>query len=124
LLSEPVLTPSIIASIPDLLTKLLTEKTENHVHLKQNSILISSNTLSNRFILTKWGIRPSQRCRHKNLFSDVRKACRDYFNYLIRKGRISCTQKMRRFDFGVFKFDKIRGNLILGFASIEEHPFL
>lgn len=123
-MSEPTLSPSIIATIPDLLKELITETTENRMYLKRKSILISSNALCNKFILTRWGIRSSQRRRYKKLFSDVRKACRDYFNHLLGQSQISCEQKMRRFVFGVYKFDEIRGNLILGFASLEEHPFL
>jgi len=74
--------------------------------------------------MSRWGVRPSQRRRHKNLFSDVRKACRDYFNHLLELGRVTNEQGKVSFNFGVYKFDEIRGNLILGFTAIENNPFL
>ena len=114
----PELTPSIVATIPDLVKEILIE-TKKHT---LGRILLSSNGLANRFILTRWGIRPSQRRRNKNLFAQVRKECRKYFRFILSTGRIVCKQKESSVDFGVFKFDEIRGNLILGFTRINLHP--
>ena len=119
-MNTPELTPSIIATIPDLVKEILLV-TKQHTPAR---ILLSSNGLANRFILTRWGIRPSQRRRNKNLFAQVRKECRRFFRFILSNERISCEKKGQSIDFGVFKFDEVRGNLILGFTAIEEHPFL
>ena len=84
----------------------------------RRSILISSNSLANRFILERWDIRPSQRKRFRNLFATVRKQCRDVFTHYLALGRIEWVGKNERYVFGIFKYDEIRGNLILGFVSI------
>jgi len=120
LMHTPELTPSIIATIPDLVKELLLV-TKQHTPAR---ILLSSNGLANRFILTRWGIRPSQRRRNKNLFAQVRKECRKYFRFLLSTERIICEKKGKSTAFGVFKFDEVRGNLILGFTATEKHPFL
>lgn len=87
-------------------------------------MLISSNSLANRFIFTRWGIRASQRKRYKNLFSKIRQQCRTYFHHLLSTGQISCTNGTDTLRFGVYKFDEVRGNLILGFVHIDdESPF-
>ena len=116
----PELTPSIIATIPDLVKEILME-TKQHT---PGRILLSSKGLANRFILARWGIRPSQRRRNKNLFAQVRKECRKYFRFVLSTERITYEQKGQSIDFGVYKFDEVRGNLILGFSACENNPFL
>lgn len=81
--------------------------------------MISSNSLANRFILERWGIRPSQRRRFKNLFASVRKQCRSIFHHVLARGRFEWELGRERFVFGVYKFDEIRGNLILGFVEVS-----
>lgn len=117
LLSEPKPTTSILGKIPDLMKEIISER-------MGNSILLSSNSLANRFILLRWSIRPSQRRRYKNLFSTVRVACRKYFEYLLLQGQISNEKGNVHFDFAVYKFDDVRGNLILGFSARDNNPFL
>ncbi len=118
---EPKTTPSILATISDCL-KLVLEKSFDDTR-RRNSILLSSNSLANRFILDRWGIRPSQRKRFKNLFSIVRKECRGLFaNYLARE-QIEWSKGDERCTFGVFRFDEIRGNLILGFVKIHKEDW-
>ncbi|MHA1637438.1 MAG: hypothetical protein ACTSUB_05430 [Candidatus Thorarchaeota archaeon] len=116
--TEPEITPSILANIPDCLRSML----ENSARLskqKRKSVLISSNSLANRFILDRWAIRPSQRRRFNNLFSAVRKQCRNIFQHLLAKGRMEWTDNDQSFIFGVYKFDEVRGNLILGFVEVS-----
>ena len=113
---EPAVTPSVLASIPDTLKELLLESEERKSGGK--SVLISSNALANRFILARWGIRPSQRRRYKNLFVSVRKHCRVVFQHYLSRGRVEWDGKDGKHLFGVYKFDEIRGNLILGFVII------
>ncbi|MGV9102507.1 MAG: hypothetical protein ACOC38_00495 [Promethearchaeia archaeon] len=84
----------------------------------KNSLLISSNSLANRFILDEWGIRPSQRRQYKNLFSVVRERCRTLFNYYSSKRRFEWTEQDTKYFFGIHRFDKVRGNVILRFVSI------
>ncbi|MBE0525890.1 hypothetical protein E4H12_10105 [Candidatus Thorarchaeota archaeon] len=117
MLSEPELTPSVLGTIPDLMKEIIAETMVNLRTSIRKSILVSSNSLANRFIILRWGIRPSQRRRYKNLFSTVRIACRDYFRHLLLQGRISNEKGKVSYDFVVYKFDEIRGNLILGFAA-------
>lgn len=113
---EPNVTTSILASIPDCLHNMLQENVERTTE-RRTSILVSSNNLANRFILERWRIRSSQRRRFKNLFGTIRKQCRALFrNYLLR-GNIVWKNQDNEFSFGVFKFDEVRGNLILGFVS-------
>ena len=116
--SEPEMTPSILANVPECLRRILRESAKASKQ-KRKSVLISSNSLANRFILDRWGIRPSQRRRFKNLFSSVRKQCRNVFQHLMAKGRIEWDFKSESYMFGVYKFDEIRGNLILGFVEVS-----
>ncbi len=110
---EPEATPSILASIPDCLRNALKEAVNNR---GRKSVLISSNSLTNRFILSRWSIRPSQRRKYKNLFASVRKQSRVVFQHYLLRGRVEWDDESGRNVFGVYKFDEIRGNLILGFV--------
>ena len=114
---EPKTTPSILATVPSCLRQTL-ESTVTRPNERRRSILISSNSLANRFILERWDIRPSQRKRFRNLFATIRKQCRDVFNHYLALGRIEWSTKEQQFTFGIFKYDEIRGNLILGFVKI------
>jgi hypothetical protein len=115
---EPELTPSIIATIPDIVKETLLDKKQ---HRKtRGRILLSSNSVANRFIFNRWGIRPSQRRRYKNLFAQVRKECRRYFKYILKSEKITCERRGVGSTFGVFMFDEVRGNLILGFTGIDK----
>ena len=114
---EPKTTPSVLATVPHCLQQTL----ENAVlgpNERRRSILISSNSLANRFILERWDIRPSQRKRFRNLFATIRKQCRDVFSHYLALGRIEWNTKDDQLIFGIFKYDEIRGNLILGFVNI------
>ena len=113
--SYPILTPSVLADIPKLLRNILVEASA-----ESDSVLVSSNRLANRFIFERWGIRPSQRKRYKNLFSDLRRHCRILFQYLLKQEGIEWQTESARHSFGAFKYDLIRGNLILIFTSINE----
>lgn len=113
LVREPEATPSILASIPECLRDALKEAMNTR---GRKSVLISSNSLTNRFIFSRWGIRPSQRRRYKNLFASVRKQSRVVFQHYLLRGRVEWTDESGRNIFGVYKFDEIRGNLILGFV--------
>ncbi len=122
--TEPKITPSVLAAIPDVLKNHLHEVMMKQSTRKRRSLLISSNSLANRFIFTRWGIRASQRKRFKNLFSKIRGQCRTYFHHLLSTGQITSTNGKDTFRFGVYKFDEVRGNLILGFVHIDdESPF-
>ena len=110
---DPEVTPSILATIPECLRNALKEAIDNR---GRKSVLISSNSLTNRFIFSRWGIRPSQRRRYKNLFASVRKQSRVVFQHYLLRGRVEWTDESGRNVFGVYKFDEIRGNLILGFV--------
>ena len=116
--SEPEMTPSILANVPECLRHILMESAKASKQ-KRKSVLISSNSLANRFILDRWGIRPSQRRRFKNLFASVRKQCRNIYQHIMAKGRMEWDFKSESYTFGVYKFDEIRGNLILGFVEIS-----
>jgi hypothetical protein len=111
----PILTPSVLADIPKLLRNILIEASE-----ESNTVLVSSNRLANRFIFERWGIRPSQRKRYKELFSDLRRHCRILFQYLLKQERFEWETESGRKSFGAFKYDSIRGNLILNFKSINK----
>ena len=115
LIREPEPTPSILASIPECLRDALKEAVSTR---GRRSVLISSNSLTNRFIFARWGIRPSQRRRYKNLFASVRKQSRVVFQHYLLRGRVEWTDSSGRNVFGVYKFDEIRGNLILGFVAM------
>jgi hypothetical protein len=112
---EPKVTTSILASIPDCLHNMLQENVQRTTE-RRTSILVSSNNLANRFILERWGIRSSQRRRFKNLFGTIRKQCRAIFRNNLTRGKVSWRDQNGEFVFGVFKFDEVRGNLILGFV--------
>ncbi|MGY5865000.1 MAG: hypothetical protein RTV41_10375 [Candidatus Thorarchaeota archaeon] len=118
LVKEPEVTPSILANIPDTLRTALSEAIKRNPSGRK-SILVSSNSLANRFILERWGIRPSQRRRYKNLFASVRKQCRVVFQHNLARGRVEWDTDQEKLVFGIFKFDEIRGNLILGFVSVS-----
>ena len=115
LVREPEATPSILASIPECLRNALKEAISTR---GRKSVLISSNSLTNRFIFDRWGIRPSQRRRYKNLFASVRKQSRVVFQHYLLRGRVEWIDDSGRNVFGVYKFDEIRGNLILGFVAM------
>ncbi|MHA2025961.1 MAG: hypothetical protein ACW98U_08685 [Candidatus Thorarchaeota archaeon] len=115
LVREPEATPSILASIPECLRDALKEAVNTR---GRKSVLISSNSITNRFIFSRWGIRPSQRRRYKNLFAAVRKQSRVVFQHYLLRGRVEWTDDSGRNVFGVYKFDEIRGNLILGFVAM------
>jgi hypothetical protein len=111
----PNVTTSILASIPDCLQNILQENIQRTSE-RRTSILVSSNNLANRFILERWGIRSSQRRQYKNLFSTVRKYCRAMFRNYLARGNIIWKAQNDEFVLGVFKFDEVRGNMILGFV--------
>ncbi|MFX1483295.1 MAG: hypothetical protein ACFFCP_08905 [Promethearchaeota archaeon] len=117
LIREPATTPSILAMIPETLRSALVEAIKGSSR-DRKSFLISSNSLANRFIFERWGIRPSQRRRYKNLFATVRKQCRLVFENYLARGRMEWDYKSEKPSFGVYKFDEIRGNLILGFVRM------
>ena len=120
--AERRVTPSAMADLPIMLKGLLLASVNNAQRRK--SVLLSSNSLANRFILEKWGIRPSQRKRNKNLFSISRKHARRLFRRLLNRGRFEWTTSEGEVAFGVYKYDEIRGNLILAFAKIDpESPW-
>lgn len=112
---EPKVTTSILASIPDCLHNMLQENVER-TRKRRTSILVSSNNLANRFILERWGVRSSQRRRYKNLFGTIRRQCRGIFRNYLARGNLVWKTQNEEFAFGVFKFDEVRGNLILGFV--------
>lgn len=112
---EPKVTTSILANIPDCLHNMLQENVQR-MKERRTSILISSNNLANRFILERWGIRSSQRRRYKNLFSTIRKQSRAIFRNYLTRGNIEWKDQNGDYTFGVFQFDEVRGNLILGFV--------
>ncbi|MGY5852586.1 MAG: hypothetical protein RTU92_03380 [Candidatus Thorarchaeota archaeon] len=114
---EPKTTPSVLAAVPECLRQTL-ERSVSGPNERRKSILISSNSLANRFILERWGIRPSQRKRFRNLFATVRRQSRDVFKHYLARGRIEWNSNGNRHIFGIFRYDEIRGNLILGFVSV------
>lgn len=113
---DPKITESILARIPECLRKILQTSVEKHQR-RRKGILISSNSLANRFILERWGIRPSQRRRYRNLFATIRRQCRTVFQHYLARKRIEWTNESEKYLFGIYKFDEIRGNLILGFVA-------
>ena len=114
---DPEVTPSILATIPECLRDALKEAI-NTRGKGRKSVLISSNSLTNRFIFFRWGIRPSQRRRYRNLFASVRKQSRIVFQHFLLRGRVEWNDDSGRHIFGIYKFDEIRGNLILGFVAM------
>lgn len=115
---EPETTPSVLATIPDCLRGLLQDAMEGPPK-QRKSILVSSNGLANRFILERWGIRPSQRRRYRNLYASVRKQTRSLLQHYLLRERIEWTLAGDTRTLGVFKFDEIRGNLIVGFVCVS-----
>ena len=109
--------PSILATVPDVLKEKLRVAILSSEKNK-NSTLISSNTLANQFIFERWGIRSSQRRRYRNLFSQVRKQCRDVFRHYLNRGWLEVDENSEKHTFGVYEFDDKRGNLILGFVKV------
>ena len=124
MLTEPKITPSVLAAVPDILKKYLHEVVMKPPTRKRKSMLISSNSLANRFIFARWGIRASQRRRYKNLFSKIRAQCRTYFHHILSTGQITSTNGKDTFRFGVYKFDEVRGNLIFGFVYIDDESYI
>ena len=114
---DPEPTASVLAAIPDCLKDTLLDFANSEMKSRK-STLISSNNLTNRFIMSRWGIRPSQRRRYKNLFASIRKHCRILFQHYLLRGRIEWIDSSGRHIFGIFKFDEVRGNLILGFVEM------
>ncbi|NHJ12540.1 MAG: hypothetical protein EAX95_02640 [Candidatus Thorarchaeota archaeon] len=111
--SHEWLTPSVLSDLPQLLREILSgESTEKKF---AGPVLVSSNRLANRFILQRYGIRPSQRKQYKSLFAQVRQHCRSLFEYTLRKKQIEVLHEKDRVVFGAFRYDSIRGNIILGF---------
>jgi hypothetical protein len=117
IIRDPEATASVLATIPDCLKDTLLDS-KNIETKSRRSILISSNNLTNRFILSRWGIRPSQRRRYKNLFASIRKHCRILFQHYLLRSKLEWTDGAGRHIFGVYKFDEVRGNLILGFVKV------
>ena len=115
---EPEVTTSILANVPQCLRNML-QGSSKSTKQKRRQILISNKSLANRFILERWGIRPSQRRRFKNLFASIRRQCRNVFHHFLANGRMEWEIFNDRYVFGVYKFDEIRGNLILGFVEIS-----
>jgi hypothetical protein len=114
---EPEATPSILANIPNTLHSFLMNSIKNKTR-ERKTVQVASNNLANRFILEQWGIRASQRRKHKNLFASVRQRCRAIFHNYLARGRVEWVSGDERIIFGVYKFDEIRGNLILAFVKI------
>ncbi|MFW9957746.1 MAG: hypothetical protein ACFFCT_06730 [Candidatus Odinarchaeota archaeon] len=119
--TEPVLTPSSESSIVNLLKMALLEFLSRCDVKGRKSILISSNSLANKFIYLQWGIRPSQRRQYRNLFLTVREQCRDIFQYYINQKEVIYQEHGTDHKFGVYKFDEVRGNLILGFVYTDSN---
>jgi len=117
-LRDPEATPSILASIPDCLKNTLLDSVDD-TKRGRRSILVSSNNLTNRVIFLKWGIRPSQRRRYRNLFASIRKHCRILFQHYLLRGKIEWIDSTGRHLFGIYKFDEVRGNLILAFVIMN-----
>jgi hypothetical protein len=117
---EPKVTTSILANVPDWLHTMLQENVQR-TDERRTSILVSSNNLANRFILERWGIRSSQRRRYKNLYGIIRKQCRAIFRNYLTRGKIVWNDHTGENSFGVFRYDEVRGNLILCFVPLGGH---
>jgi hypothetical protein len=109
--------PSVLARVPEVLRDKLRESIIESENNKE-STLISSNTLANRFIYERWGIRSSQRRKYRNLFSQVRRQCRAVFRNFLDRGWLEIREESKKHTFGVYKYDDKRGNLILGFVKM------
>ena len=122
---EPAVTPSIRSSIAVLLKETILENYSKQEGRGRRSSLISSNCLANRFVHLHWGIRPSQRRQYRNLFSEVREQCRELFRYYANQGEVVSQKEGTEYRYGVYKYDEVRGNLILGIVYIgTDSPFL
>ncbi|MDH4213167.1 MAG: hypothetical protein OEV85_04540 [Candidatus Thorarchaeota archaeon] len=117
--TEPSLTPSSISSIPSHLKMTLLEILSRYEGKGRKGILISSNSLANKFIHLQWNIRPTQRRQYRNLFLAVREECRSIFQYYINNREVIYQEHGTDYKFRVYKFDEVRGNLILGFVYID-----
>jgi hypothetical protein len=115
--NPPELLPSMLASIPDVLRSRLRDAIASSEE-NRTSTLISSNTIANRFIYERWGIRASQKWKYRNLFSQVRKHCRNVFKNYLRRGWMEINTDSEKHTFGVYEFDDKRGNLVLGFVRV------
>jgi len=116
---EPKATPSVLGLVSEVLRNRL-EAFLNDSRKRKNTVMLSSNGLANRIIIERWGIRPSQRKQYSNLFSDVRRHCRKYFRHLAAGRRFCWRSSSGSYTMGVFKFDEVRGNLILRFVMPQK----
>jgi hypothetical protein len=117
---DPQVTPSVLADMPDCLRAIIEDTMNKKVRSgRHRAILVSSNSLANRFILAKWGIRPSQRKRYRNLFAAIRSHSRRYFLCCLTQKRVEWHDQHSATALGVYRFDDIRGNVILGFVEDE-----
>ena len=116
--------PSAATRLPQTIAHCLRAKLQETIidsERGKKSTLVSSNKLANRFILERWGIRPSQRRRYKNLFSKIRKQSRRILQQYLKSGKLELTNNSDKYLFGIYQFDDIRGNLIIGFFVISPH---
>ena len=104
----------VISTIRSTLQRTVIES-----HRNRRSTLISSNNLANKFIFERWGIRSSQRQRYRNLFNQVRTQSRSVMRQCLDEGKLDVIDKTDTHRFDVYKFDDIRGNLILGFIRVK-----
>ncbi len=111
-------TPSVLAGIPACLRRMLESAVAGRSTRVMHPILISSNSLANRFILERWGIRPSQRRRYRNLFIAVRRYCRAFFRRQVALRYVSWHRDDESITFAVYEFDQVRGNLVLAFTFV------
>lgn len=82
----------------------------------QNNIILSSRTLANRFISSRWGIRSSQRRRYLNLFSSLQKHCRILFDQYLASGKLEWADNSGKHLFGVHEISGRRQKHTLGFV--------
>lgn len=108
-------TTSILRGVHDLLRSVLIESVSNG----NERLLLSSNSLANKFTLERWTIRPAQRRRYKDLFASVKKHSRTLFLYYTHLERIAWTESDTQYIFGCYEFDEIRGNIVLSFARLD-----
>ena len=122
---EPTLTPNGKSSVSVLLKEIILENCSRQEGRGRGSVLISSNSLANRIVYLNWGIRSSQRRQYRNLFSEVREQCRNLFRYYVNQGEVVGEKEGTEYRYGVYKFDEVRGNLILGIVFVDAgSPFL
>jgi len=119
-MESPDVSHSALAAIPSSLRTMLEELAGHAEDRGRCSLLISSNSLANRFILERWGIRPSQRKRYRSLYAAVRRHCRTLFEYYVARGRFEWKDGAGIHVWGVYKYDRVRGNMILGFVRIPD----